>query len=113
MSDCIFCKIAAGEIPSEKVFENDKIVAFKDINPAAPFHVLVVPKEHIDGADMLDEENVDIVKDIFLTIRRITEEYHLDTGYRVITNVKEDGGQTVRHLHFHVIGGKKLGEKMC
>ncbi len=113
MLDCLFCKIAAGDIPSEKIFENEKIVVFRDINPVAPFHALAIPKAHIDGADMIDESNADILKDIFLAIRHITEEYHLEDGYRIITNVKEYGGQTVRHLHFHIIGGKKLSQKMC
>lgn len=113
MEECIFCKIANNEIPSTKVFENEKIVAFRDINPLAPFHVLVIPKEHIDGADMLDIYNVDIVKDIFLAVKQITEQFHLDNGYRIVSNVKEDGGQTVRHLHFHILGGEKLDTKMC
>ncbi len=113
MTDCLFCKIIAGEVPSEKVFENEKVLAFKDIHPATPVHILVIPKKHISGVDMLDADNVDAVKDVFLAIRQIAEDFHLDTGYRVITNVKEDGGQTVRHLHFHILGGVKLGEKIC
>lgn len=106
--DCIFCKIINGEIPSEKVFESDNVVAFKDIQPMAPVHILVIPKKHIDGADKLNEENVSVVSEMFLAMGQLAEEFHLDKGYRIITNIGEYGGQTVRHLHFHLLGGKKL-----
>ena len=101
--DCIFCKIISGDIPSEKVFENEKVLAFKDINPMAPVHILIIPKEHIDGADMLSDSNADIVKDIMLAAKQIAQSFNLDNGWRVVTNVGNDGGQTVRHLHFHLL----------
>ena len=110
--DCIFCKIISGDIPSEKVFENEKVLAFKDINPMAPVHILIIPKEHIDGADMLSDSNADIVKDIMLAAKQIAQSFNLDNGWRVVTNVGNDGGQTVRHLHFHLLGGKKLSTEL-
>ncbi len=113
MSDCLFCKIAAGEIPSEKVYENERILAFKDINPQAPVHILVIPKAHFDSLDALTEDTADIVSEIMLVIKQLAEEYSLGGGYRVITNIGDNGGQTVHHLHFHLIGGIKLSEKMC
>jgi len=108
MNDCIFCKIIAGEIPSEKVFESEEIIAFKDINPQAPVHILVIPKRHIDGADTLTEEDAELAGKLILAVARIAEQYHLDTGYRIVTNIGVNGGQTVRHLHFHLLGGEKL-----
>ena len=113
MNDCLFCKIAAGEIPSAKVFENDKVLAFKDINPQAPVHILIIPKAHYDSAYALDENSAPVVGDIMLAAKKIADDMHLDSGYRLITNIGEDGGQTVKHLHFHLIGGVKLSEKMC
>ena len=106
--DCLFCKIIAGEIPSKRLYEDEKILAFYDIQPQAPVHFLVIPKEHIDGADCITEENADIVRYIFTKIPVLAKEAGIDNGYRVVTNVLEDGGQTVRHLHFHVLGGGKL-----
>lgn len=111
--DCIFCKIISGDIPSEKVYENEKVLAFKDINPMAPVHILIIPKEHIDGADMLSDSNADIVKDIMLAAKQIAQSFNLDNGWRVVTNVGNDGGQTVRHLHFHLLGGKKLNTELA
>ncbi|MGN0596294.1 MAG: histidine triad nucleotide-binding protein [Ruminiclostridium sp.] len=113
MSDCIFCKILSGEIPSSKVYEDEKVLAFKDINPMAPVHILIIPKEHIEGVDMLTEENAPVVGHIMLVAKRLAEEYHLDNGYRIVSNVGEHGGQTVRHLHFHLLGGKKLNVELC
>lgn len=113
MSDCLFCKIIAGEIPSEKVFENERILAFKDINPQAPVHILIISKEHFDSLDALDESSAAVVSEIMLVAKRLAAEYHLESGYRVITNIGADGGQTVKHLHFHLLGGVKLSEKMC
>ncbi len=110
--DCIFCKIIAGEIPSSKVFENDKVLAFKDISPQAPVHIIVIPKQHIDSIDKIDASNCDILCDIGLAIRKIAKEQGLENGYRVITNVGEDGAQSVKHLHFHILGGTKLTEKL-
>lgn len=105
--DCIFCKIVKGKIPSAKVYEDDKILAFRDINPEAPVHILVIPKEHFDSVNSL-EENADIGAHILSVIPKIAKSEKLDSGYRVITNVGEDGGQSVHHLHFHILGGKKL-----
>ena len=113
MNDCLFCKIIAGEIPSTKVYEDDRILAFKDINPQAPVHILIIPKAHYDSVDALDENSAPIVGEIMLVARRLAEEFHLDNGYRIITNIGENGGQTVKHLHFHLIGGVKLSEQMC
>ena len=111
--DCLFCKIAAGEIPSTKVYEDDKLLAFKDINPQAPVHILIIPKEHFDSIDALDEKSAPIVGDIMLVAKKIAAEQGLKDGYRIITNIGENGGQTVKHLHFHILGGVKLSEKMC
>jgi histidine triad (HIT) family protein len=110
--DCIFCKIIAGEIPSGKVYEDDSIYAFKDINPQAPVHILIVPKAHIASADALNAGNSTIVAHIFESIPKIAAAAGLKNGYRVITNVGEDGCQSVKHLHFHIVGGKKLSERM-
>lgn len=111
--DCLFCKIVAGEIPSTKVYEDDKILAFRDINPMAPTHILVIPKEHIGGVDELTESNSAVVSHIFAKIAEIAKAEGLGNGYRVVSNVGEDGGQTVRHLHFHILGGKKLNTDMA
>lgn len=111
--ECIFCKIIAGEIPSAKIFENDKILAFNDVNPQAPVHILVIPKEHIVSADEINGENAPVVGEIFKNIPQIAAGAGLEDGYRVITNVGENGCQSVKHMHFHVLGGKKLAEKMC
>ena len=111
--DCLFCKIIAGDIPSTKVYEDDKVLAFKDINPMAPVHILIIPKVHIEGANALDSDNVGVVSDIMLTARRIAEELGLSEGWRLVTNVGEHGGQTVKHLHFHLLGGKKLNTELA
>ena len=110
---CIFCKIAAGEIPSNKVYEDDKVLAFYDLEPQAPVHFLVIPKKHISGANMITAENSDIVAHIFEVIAKATAELGLDGGFRVVTNCGEDGGQTVKHIHFHLLGGKKLEVTMA
>ena len=107
--DCLFCKIIEGEIPSTKVYEDDICYAFRDINPVAPTHILVIPKKHIDGLDTCDEGDKEILSHILSIIKLIAREEKLTDGYRVISNVGEDGGPSVRHLHFHLIGGKKLG----
>ena len=109
---CLFCKILAGEIPSAKVYEDEYVFAFRDINPQAPVHVLVVPKEHIPCADAVDESNSLYVAKCFEAIAKIARAEGLETGYRVINNCGEDGGQSVQHLHFHLIGGVKLSEKI-
>ncbi|MDR3594623.1 histidine triad nucleotide-binding protein [Clostridium sp.] len=109
MIDCIFCKIINGEIPSKKLYEDDKVYAFYDINPEAPVHFLVIPKEHIDSANALDENNVNIVSHIFTVINKLAKQLNVsDKGYRIVNNCGEDGGQTVQHLHFHVLGGRCL-----
>ncbi len=105
--DCIFCKIANGEIPSNKVYEDDKIFAFHDLEPKAPVHVLIIPKQHICCADEITEENSSVVAHIFSKIPVIAKELGLD-GYRIVNNCKDNGGQTVFHLHFHLLGGTKL-----
>ena len=112
MADCIFCKIIAGEIPSSKVYENDTIYAFRDINPMAPTHILIVPKTHIASADGIHAENSTVVARIFEAIPAIAAAEGLTNGYRVITNCGEDGCQSVKHLHFHLLGGKKLSERL-
>lgn len=109
MSDCIFCKIAAGEIPSKKAYEDDLCVAFYDLEPQAPVHILVIPKEHIDGADCITAENNAIVAHIFSVIPKVMKAHKADGGWRVVTNVGKDGGQSVRHLHFHLLAGRSLG----
>ena len=110
--DCLFCKIIAGDIPSSKVFENEHVYAFRDINPQAPVHVLVVPKTHVCCADAINQDNSALVARIFEAIPQIAKSEELTNGYRVITNIGEDGRQSVKHLHFHILGGKQLSEKM-
>lgn len=110
---CLFCKIIAGEIPSAKVYEDDKVYAFKDINPQAPVHVLIVPKCHIESADAIDAENSAWVSAVFEAIPAVAKASGLENGYRVITNIGEDGCQSVKHIHFHLVGGKKLSENMA
>ncbi len=110
--DCIFCKIISGEIPSKKVFENEHVLAFNDIAPQAPVHAIVIPKQHIASADEINRFNSPVIASIFEAIPKVAKECGLTNGYRVITNVGEDGCQSVKHLHFHVLGGKKLPEKL-
>lgn len=113
MEDCLFCKIIAGGIPSTKVYEDEFVYAFKDINPLAPVHVLVVPKTHISGADKIDGENSSYVAHIFEAAAKIAKEQGIaEGGYRVVTNVGENGCQSVKHLHFHILGGRKLDVTM-
>ena len=112
MNDCIFCKIVAGEIPAKKVYEDDKVLAFLDIAPQAPVHILVIPKMHITSAAHVDVENSDSVAACFLAIPQIATAQGLHNGFRVITNSGTDGGQTVFHLHFHILGGKALGANL-
>lgn len=111
--DCLFCKIIAGEIPSKKVYEDEYCFAFCDIAPQAPTHILVVPKLHIASLDEVTEENAEFVKQISVAIPKIAKLAGLSGGYRVITNIGEDGAQSVKHLHFHLLGGKKLSEQMA
>lgn len=109
MNDCLFCKIINGDIPSKKVYEDEYCYAFEDIAPVAPTHILFVPKEHISGVSGITAENSAVVSKIFEAIARVAAEKGLDGGYRVISNCGADAGQTVFHLHFHLLGGKNLG----
>jgi histidine triad (HIT) family protein len=113
MADCIFCKIINREIPSTIVYEDDKVLAFKDINPVAPVHVLIIPKIHIENVMKLDEQNAKVLEDIHFAAKKIASEMGLsEKGFRLITNCGEEAGQTVFHLHYHLIGGQKLGPKI-
>ena len=109
MNDCLFCKIIAGEIPSQKVYEDEQCYAFYDISPLAPTHFLVVPKIHFASAAEVTEENAAVVGHIYLVIAQLAKELGFQDGYRVVTNVGERAGQTVHHIHFHVLAGKQLG----
>lgn len=114
MDDCIFCKIIKREIPSSIVYEDNEIIAFRDVNPQAPIHILVIPKKHISSLVDLKEEDEMVVGRIYTVINKIAEQEEIDKkGFRVIVNCGEDGGQEVKHLHFHILGGKKLGVKIC
>ena len=110
---CIFCKIVAGEIPSTKVYEDEAILAFRDINPMAPTHILVIPKTNIPSVDGVTAENSAIVAKIFEVIPKIAAAEGLTGGYRVVSNCGPDAGQTVPHLHFHILGGKTLSIDMA
>lgn len=113
MENCIFCKIINKEIPSNIVYEDDEILAFEDIHPLAPVHTLVIPKKHIASLKEINEENAEIISKIYLVINKIAEMKNIkEKGYRVVVNCGEEGGQEVQHLHFHILGGKKLGTKM-
>ena len=113
MEDCIFCKIIKGEIPSEKVYEDDEILAFYDINPATPIHILVIPKKHIDCIAHMQKEDEQLIGKIYGVINKIAEEKGFkENGFRVIVNSGKDSGQEVMHLHFHVLAGTKMGEKI-
>lgn len=113
MADCLFCEIVAGEIPSTKVYEDEKILAFRDIAPQAPTHILVIPKAHIGSVNEVNAENSAVVAHIFSTIPQIAAEEGLTGGYRVVSNCGPDAGQTVHHLHFHILGGKELSLEMA
>ena len=106
--DCVFCKIASGEIPSNRIYEDDQVLAFYDAAPQAPVHFLVIPKEHIASTDDIDEGNSAVVAHIFEVIARIAKNLDLVNGYRVVSNCGDDGGQTVGHLHFHVLAKRTL-----
>ena len=113
MSDCLFCKIAGGIIPSTKVYEDETVLAFRDITPQAPTHVLVIPKVHIESCNGITAENSAVVAHIFEVIPEIAKAEGLTNGYRVVSNAGADAGQTVPHLHFHILGGKALDLKMA
>jgi len=113
MQDCIFCKIIREEIPSEVVYEDQNILAFKDIHPVAPVHILIIPKRHVESVNEITEEDAKTIGEIFLVIQKLASESGVSaSGYRVVTNIGDDGGQEVGHLHFHLIGGKPLGKKI-
>lgn len=114
MNDCLFCKIIDGEIPSEKVYEDDEVIAFNDIRPITPIHILVVPKKHIASLAHMEDGDEEIIGKIYKVINKIAEQQGFkDEGYRVIVNCGKNGGQEVMHLHFHVLAGKKLGLKIA
>ena len=113
MENCLFCKIVKGEIPSTKVYEDEKVLAFRDIAPMAPTHILVIPKMHIGSVNEVTAENADIVAHIFTVIPQIAAAEELGNGYRVVSNCGPDAGQTVHHLHFHILGGKQLSTEMA
>ncbi len=106
--DCLFCSIAAGEIPSTKVYENNEVYAFLDIDPQAPFHAIVIPKKHIKSAADITAENSAVVAEIFEAISEIAKQENLEDGFRVVTNCGRQGGQTVEHLHFHLLARRNL-----
>ena len=106
--DCLFCKIATGEIPSTKIFETDDVLAFADIDPKAPFHAVIIPKKHIKCADNITAENSDIIAKIFEAIALISKQEGLTDGYRIVNNCGDDGGQTVGHLHFHMLAKRSM-----
>ena len=108
MENCLFCKMAAGLIPTNKLYEDDQVLAFHDIDPQAPLHFLVIPKRHIAAPSAVSEEDALLVGHIFAVIAKIAAEQGLENGYRVVTNCGEDGGQSVQHLHFHVLAQRKL-----
>lgn len=108
MDDCLFCKMARGEIPTNKVYEDDTVLAFYDIDPQAPVHFLVIPKQHISSPDDITQENSAVVAHIFEVISKVSKELNLENGYRVVTNCGKDGGQSVKHLHFHVFAKRSL-----
>lgn len=107
--DCIFCKIAAGEIPSTKVYEDDTVVAFNDLDPQAPVHVLIIPKEHIASAAEINESNSAVVAHIFEVAAKIAAEKGLKDGFRIVNNCGDSAGQSVKHIHFHLMGGRDFG----
>lgn len=113
MSQCIFCQIVEGKIPSQKVYEDGNLLAFKDITPQAPVHILVIPKKHFSNLNEVDENSLDIVSHAFKTIQNLAKELKIsEKGYRVVINTNPEGGQSVYHLHWHLLGGRQLGPSM-
>ena len=113
MSDCIFCKIAAKELPSETVYEDDQVLAIKDINPLAPVHLLLITKKHITSLNEVSSEDEGLMGHILMLAQKLAQEFGVaESGYRVVTNIGKEGGQAVPHLHFHVLGGKPLGVRI-
>lgn len=113
MEDCIFCKIIEGKIPSEKVYEDENVLAFKDINPAAPIHILIIPKKHIENLLEIKKEDSEALVEIFDAIKKVAQKLGIEQdGFRIISNCGKDAGQEVMHLHFHLLAGGKLGPKI-
>ena len=108
MNDCLFCKIVAGEIPSTKIYEDEYVYAFADIAPQAPFHAIIIPKEHISSADEINGENSVLIGKVFEAVAKISKQENLENGYRVVNNCGVDGGQTVHHIHFHLLARRNL-----
>jgi len=109
VDDCLFCKIVRGEIPSQVVYEDDRIFAFKDINPLAPVHILIIPKEHLTNILDIDQDNVDLIGHIHLVANKLAREAGIaETGFRIVTNCNKEGGQIIFHMHYHLIGGEEL-----
>lgn len=108
MKDCLFCKIAAGEIPSTKIYEDEYVYAFADIDPKAPFHAIIIPREHIASANEINGENSHLISKVFEAVAKIAEKENLENGYRVVNNCGADGGQTVGHIHFHLLARRNL-----
>ncbi|HHY28551.1 MAG TPA: histidine triad nucleotide-binding protein [Desulfitobacterium dehalogenans] len=114
MSECIFCKIINKEIPSQVVFEDEYVLAFKDINPVAPVHLLIIPKKHMESLNDIEVVDEALIGHILIVAKKLAQESGIaDSGYRVVNNCGDDGGQVVKHLHFHLIGGQPLGIKIC
>ena len=108
MNDCLFCKIINKNIPAELLYEDDQIIAFSDINPQAPVHFLLIPKEHINSAMDINKDNKDLIGHIFYVASKLAKDEGLENGYRIVNNCKDDGGQSVYHIHFHVLGGRQM-----
>ena len=108
MTDCLFCKIVSGDIPSDQVFQDDRVVVFKDINPAAPVHLLIVPKEHISSMNEIETQHNDLISHMMILLPKLAQEQGLTGGFRTIINTGKEGGQVVFHLHIHLLGGKQL-----
>lgn len=109
MENCIFCSIIEGKIPCDKVYEDELVLVFKDINPEAPIHLLIIPKVHIGSINELEEENIELIGHIFMVSKKLSKELGIaEGGYRVVTNCGKDGGQSVHHIHFHMLGGRSL-----
>jgi histidine triad (HIT) family protein len=113
MTDCIFCKIVNGELPADKVYENERLLAFRDIKPVAPVHILVVPKEHKQSLNDLGAEDSELMGEMLLLIKTLAQEQGVaESGYRVVTNIGKDGAQVVKHLHFHLLGGRQMNARV-
>jgi len=108
-ADCLFCRIVGGEIPSDRVYEDEQVIGFRDIHPQAPTHVLVVPRRHVPDVDSLDDDDAGLLSAMFAAVRRVAEREGLAKGYRVVTNVGAESGQSVFHLHLHLLGGRRMG----